>query len=131
MVSFKLSLTAPRAFLVFVPCLLVLVAAGGRTAVEPSPRSAGLALASLLGVFVASDVIVGRAPASPRDSSRHRRRHDGARPARRPGVFAPKRHWAYTPLFVYLPHRRIITQDFAQSPGRGAEVAGLGSVVRG
>ncbi len=89
-----------------------------------------------LGVFIASDVIVGRAPASPRDyrAPIGAARHDGARQPDAPLVFAPNRHWAYTPLFVYLPHRHIITQDFklrADPKLRGAQVAGLGSVVRG
>ena len=109
-VSYQLTLTASRAFLIFVPYLLIVIAAG---AVRLSNRraQASVVAALLAGLFSASTVILHRMPISPRDYQGLAR---GIQARSQPGdlVFAPGSHWGYTPLFYYLDHRRLVTQDF-------------------
>lgn len=112
-VSNWLTLTAARAFLQFVPYLVLLVAAG----TWPLARRpiAAAALAATLGVLFAGSVVVLRqTPTSTRD---YQGLADTLGASIRPGdrVFAPPRHWAYTAMFFYLDHRQLVATDYASA----------------
>ncbi|MEQ1896966.1 MAG: hypothetical protein ABL971_06195 [Vicinamibacterales bacterium] len=108
--SYKLSLTAPRAFVVFVPYLLIVIAAG---AVAISGRrlvAAGIAIV-LVTLFSVSAVVLRNTPVSPRDYQGLSRAINARL---QPGdlIFTRRSHWAYTPVFYYLDHDRLVAEDF-------------------
>ena len=111
--SYVVTLTAPRVFLQFVP-YLVLLAASGAWPLRRR-RTVAAALAVVLGLtFAWSAVALRRTPTSTRDYQGLAR---GLASAMQPGdlVFTPARHWAYTPIFFYLDHRRIVAMEYAEA----------------
>lgn len=105
--SFNVALTAPRAFVMFVPYLLIVVAAG-----VLSLRAWPIVGAALLIVFAASTVVLRAVPISPRDY-RGLAEAMNARMEAGDVVFTPARDWAYTPMFLYLDHRRLVAANYA------------------
>jgi len=106
-------LLAPRAALIFVPYLLVLVAAGaprfGRR------RAAGAAAAiGLVALFSASVWHFRVMPTSVRD---YEALAEGMSARMLPGdlVFTEHRDWATTPIFYYLKGARVVTRDFGDA----------------
>ncbi len=116
--SFKVTLLAPRGFLLFVPFLLIVTAAGALALARRREVAVLLALA-LTVIFSASAVIVRRAPISPRDYQGLARAMN-ARLEPSDLVFV-RRSWATTPLFYYLPHDRLIAKDFAAATQQAPE----------
>lgn len=105
-VSYVLTLTAPRAFLIFVPYLLIVVAAGAVSVARR--RVVSLTVGALLvSMFAASTVILHRTPISPRDYQGLGRQIQ-ARLQPDDLIFVPGGHWGYTPLFFYLDHDRLV-----------------------
>jgi hypothetical protein len=111
--SYLVPLTAQRAFLIYIPYLLIVIAAG--VVALARRRFVAVAFAAALSVaFAASVLIAAGSPNTPRD-------YQGlARAMNRqlqPGdlVFALPRNYADTPMFVYLDHRRLVASDYAQA----------------
>lgn len=111
--SFLVSVLAERAFLVFVPALLVLVAGG----VFALPRTGLLragAVAVLAAIVASSLVYNNQRRQSPND-------YKGLAEAMRPLwkaedlIFVGHRAWADTPFLHYLPEGRYVTQDYAEA----------------
>lgn len=112
-ISFKLSILAPRAFLVFVPFLLILIAAGAVNTFRQNSRWA-YAPALLLTVFAASVPYTSQLPGSPRDYKAIAAAiADDIRPDDL--VFVRNRHWADTPLFYYLNDVQFVVSDHAEA----------------
>ncbi len=108
--SAKVEILAGRAFLVFVPALLVLVA-GAVTAVPALwPRLA--LVAALAGLFAASVPWSFAKPGSPRD---YKALVAGMQADYRPGdlVFVLDKWWEEAPLFYYLPGAQYVFGDYA------------------
>lgn len=95
------------------PNLLIVIAAG---AVAISGRrlvAAGIAI-SLVPLFSASAVILRNTPISTRDYQALSR---ALNTRLQPGdlIFTRRRHWAYTPVFYYLDHDRLVAEDFSDA----------------
>ena len=109
-VSLVVPVTVPRAFSMFVPYLLLVIAAG--VVASFKRRSTGLLLAAGLALmFGYSSYLLRQIPNSPRD---YRGLAQGVMAQLQPGdlIFVPYRHWAYTPSFFYLPHERLVASDY-------------------
>jgi hypothetical protein len=109
--SIRVSVAAPRAFLIFVPFMLVLCAAGlGAVARRPAARVP--AFAALSTLFLAGALYARDMPSTPRD-------YQGIADAMRPlmtsddMVFVRKRNWADTPLFYHLKDVDYVAEDWA------------------
>lgn len=110
MISFKMTLLAPRAFLVFVPALLVLVAAGAVALARG--RLSDMALAALLVVLTAASVPYPMTdPGSPRD---YKGLAAAINAKRQPGdlVMVRRRNWEDTPIFYYLRDANLVANDY-------------------
>ncbi|WP_413864219.1 glycosyltransferase family 39 protein [Albidovulum sp.] len=110
--SAKVEILANRAFLLFVPALLVLVA-GAVTAIPLSwPRH--VVAAALIGLFAASLPWSFARPGSPRD---HKALVAGMQASYRPDdlVFVLDKRWEEAPLFYYLPAARFVFGDYAEA----------------
>ena len=112
-ISFKLTLTAPRAFLIFVPYQLILIAVGVVALSRTRVAAAGIA-AVLVSVFAASTAILHRTPFTTRDYQELGRQIE-ARSEPEDLVFTPTKHWAYTPLFFYVNHQRLVADHYADA----------------
>lgn len=122
LMSFKMTLLAPRAFLVFVPALLVLVAAGAVAMARG--RLSDFALTALLVALTAASVPYPMTdPGSPRD---YKGLAAGINAHRQPGdlVFVRRRNWQDTPIFYYLHGANLVAGDYsaALSAHPGARV---------
>lgn len=115
-VSFALTLTAPRAFLQFVPYLLLMTAAGVWQLRHRRAVAGGLAVVLSLA-FGGSAVVLRHAPTSARDYQGLARL---LTPSMQPGdlVFAPRAQWAFTPMFLYVDHDRLVATDYAEAVRR-------------
>lgn len=113
--SAKVEILAGRAFLVFVPALLVLVA-GAVTAI-PAAWPRHLVAAALIGLFAASVPWSLAKPGSPRD---YKALVAGMQADYRPDdlVFVLDKRWEEAPLFYYLPGARYVFGDYAAALGR-------------
>ena len=113
MISFKVTLTAPRAFAIFVPYLLILVAAGLE---RLAPRRVIFALtgAALVATFAWSAYLMFPVPTTPRD---YRGLAEAINARSQPGdlIFVPMRNWEVTPMFIYLPHERLVAQRYREA----------------
>jgi hypothetical protein len=102
---------ARRALLVFVPYVLIVIAAGARS--FSSQRFVAILLAVLLAsLFGASAWHFRRMPSSSRDYAgiadvinRHLQKDDV--------IFVPYRSWSVTPLFYYVDATRLVANDYA------------------
>lgn len=103
--SFKVPVTAPRAFLMFVPYLLLLAGAG-LDRLWRWPAAGALASAGLAALFAFSIVAADRLP-PPRDYQGLGRAL-AARLAPGDRILLPRADWRYTPVTVYLPHDRLL-----------------------
>jgi hypothetical protein len=108
-VSFHVALTAPRAFAIFVPYLLIVIAAG----VLAVPRRL-VVIAVLIVGFGTSAVLLRSVPVSPRDYQGLAR---AMQAEMQPDdlVFLPPAHWAFTPMSFYLDHRRLVAGNYANA----------------
>ena len=112
-----ISVLAQRAFLVFLPGLLLLAAAG-LTALLP--RRALPVGAALVAALFAGSVLFNRmGPNSPRD---YRTLAAAMAPRMQPGdlIFVRWRDWADTPLFYYLPGDGAVARDWAAAAAASA-----------
>lgn len=109
--SIKMSVLAPRAFLIFVPFLVILAAAG---LCEISQKVVALSLgAATVALFGSSAAYFHALPHSSRDykaagETLNRELHKGDIVMVRP------KHWADTPLFYYVRHADYIASDPAE-----------------
>jgi 4-amino-4-deoxy-L-arabinose transferase-like glycosyltransferase len=105
------SVLAPRAFLLFVPYLLILSAAGLASLSERvSKQVAAACVAGAAALFAASAVYSSPRPLSPRDYKTLAAR---MAPQMRPGdlVLVRSHDWSDTPLFYYLRDARYVATD--------------------
>lgn len=108
--SAKVAILASRAFLVFVPFLVILAAGSAAGIARIWPRRAAVAL--LVVLFAASVPYSFEKPGSPRDyktlvaGMRRDWRADDL-------VFVLEKRWEEAPLFYYLPDARYICADYA------------------
>lgn len=109
-VSFKVELLAGRAFNIFVPYLLILIAAGAVSVARRRVIAAALAV-GLFVLFGASELALRQLPASPRD---YRGLASAMEAQFQPGdlVFVRSREWSHTPIFFYLEARRLVGADY-------------------
>jgi Dolichyl-phosphate-mannose-protein mannosyltransferase len=110
--SYKLTLTAPRAFLIFVPYVLILVAAGVVALARTRLRAVAIAV-PLLAMFSASAVILHRTPISFID---YRGLSDALSKKMQSDdlIFVQPRSWEVTPFFYYLDQRRLVAADYSE-----------------
>lgn len=116
--SFKVSILADRAFLIFVPCLVIAVAGGVATIGQPVLR--GAATVAVLAIFAASVPYSYTRPGAAND-------YKGLAARMAPDlraddlIFVLDRSWTDTPLFYYLPDARYVFADYAaalqENPG--------------
>lgn len=108
--SAKVAILADRAFLVFLPSLLVLIAGGVAAIPEPLPRRT--AATALIGAVAASLPWSFAKPGSPRD---YKALVAGMQADYRPDdlVFVLDKRWEEAPLFYYLPGARYVFADYA------------------
>lgn len=106
-ISYAIRLTAPRAFAIFVPYLLIVVAAG----VVAMPRRI-LAIVALAVIFPASAVMLHDVPVAARDYQGLARAINSRLQAG-DVIFTPPQDWAYTPMYFYLDHARLVSFDYA------------------
>lgn len=107
--SHLVPVTAPRAFLIFVPYLLIVVAAG----VAVLPRWLGIGVAALLALVFAVSIRLARAePVSPRDYKTLALTIN-AKSQSGDLLFVPPLRWDYAPLFFYLNGPTPVAGDYA------------------
>jgi hypothetical protein len=102
---------ARRALLVFVPYVLIVVAAGARSLLARKILAAPLA-AMLVTLFVASAWHYRLMPSSPRDYAGIAAAIDRSSKAE-DVIFAPSRSWVFTPLFCYIGTSRFVANDYS------------------
>jgi len=105
------SVLAPRAFLIFMPFLLILCVAGALAL--PGGRGARLAAPTGLAlVFALSVPYAAERPGSPND---YKGLAAGMIPLMQPGdlVFLRKRDWSDTPFFYYMPDAAYVVEDWS------------------
>ena len=111
--SNTLTLTAARAFLQFVP-YLVLLAAAGAWPLRRRPVAAAALAVTLSLTFAGSTVVLRKTPTSARDyQGLARALASSLQPGDR--VFAPATDWAYTAMFFYLDHRQLVAANYAEA----------------
>jgi hypothetical protein len=117
-VSFKLTLTAPRAFAIFVPYLLVVIAAGV-AGVSRRRAAAGVVAVSLAAMFGASTVMLRNTPISLRD---YQGLAEVLNPSLGPGdvIFCRGPFWSHTPMFYYVEHARLAADDYRRALERAS-----------
>lgn len=111
--SYQVSILAPRAFLVFVPYLLILCAAGAIGLFKNNllrPTVVGLCVL----VVAASVPYATKKPGSPND---YQGLAKAMQPELRPDdlVFVRNRNWVDTPFFYYINNARFVVSDYAAS----------------
>ncbi len=112
-VSYRISVLAPRAFLVFLPALLVVSAAGALRIA--SSRKASLAIGGALCLlFALSLPYAAQKPGSPRD---YKTLAAQMIPAMEDGdvVFVTRRDWTDTPFFYYVPDARYVVEEWSSA----------------
>src|SRR5262249_28033100 len=100
-----------QALLVFVPYLLIVLAAGTRELIRIKIVAAPLVVA-LVSLFSASTWYFHVTPSSPRDYAAIARLIN-ARLKTEDVVFVRPRKWYVTPLFYYLDASHLIAKDYA------------------
>ena len=109
-VSFRIELIAGRAFNIFVPYVLILIAAGAVSIARRRVVAAGLTIA-LFVLFAASALALRQFPASPRD---YRGLASAMEAQFQPAdlVFVRPREWSQTPMYFYLKPQRLVATDY-------------------
>jgi 4-amino-4-deoxy-L-arabinose transferase-like glycosyltransferase len=107
-ISYVVPLTAPRAFLIYVPDLL-LVTAAGTDLLLANGIVAVLLGAGLLVLSIMSIGFSKRTPTSPRDY-RGLAEMIHARMAPGDAILVYAHNWKYTPLIYYMRHDRLIVK---------------------
>lgn len=110
--SQKMSVLAPRAFLPFTPFLLLLVAAGMAALLQVRWIAIPVSL-GVVALFATSSVYFHNLPHSPRDYKLIARviaREEQSGDV----IFVRPRHWQDTPLFYYLPRAHYVVDDHAR-----------------
>ncbi len=108
--------TAERAFLIFVPYILVVVAGGISTLFDV--KSVRVPLTAGLGaLFAASVLMLYATPNSPRDYQGIAGKMNAQM---QPGdlVFLRPHSWIDTPVTYYLDHRRLVAADYVGATAR-------------
>ncbi|OYX45130.1 MAG: hypothetical protein B7Z02_02485 [Rhodobacterales bacterium 32-67-9] len=107
--SAKVAILASRAFLVFVPFLVILAAGSVTGIARVWPRRA--AAVALVALFAASVPYSFEKPGSPRD---YKALVAGMRPQLRADdlIFVLDKRWEEAPLYYYLPDARYIHIDY-------------------
>lgn len=113
LLSFRTAMLAPRAFLVFVPQLLVLIAAGV-TLPFFRRRLRGVLVGLCLFLGIASLPYSYANPGSPRDYKQLAAKLK-PRLFKEDRVLVRYRHWAFTPFFYYLRNAHFVDADFLRS----------------
>lgn len=110
-ISFKVALAADRAFLVFLPSLLLLCAAGLSVLLQRR-LTAVIAGAAVAGFFAWGLVYNARRPQSGND---YKGLAAQMQAAMQPGdlVLVRRRDWITTPLLYYLPDARLVAEDWS------------------
>ncbi len=111
--SFFRPMVDRQAMLVFVPYLLIVLAAGARHLSKNKVLVAALAIA-IVSLFSASAWHFHALPSSPRDYaaiSKEINEHLGENDV----IFVRSRKWFETPLFYYLDPSRLVATDYAAS----------------
>ncbi len=111
--SYKVSILAPRAFLIFVPYLLILSAAGAVWLFRDDRlRLASIGLCVL--VFAASIPYAAKKPGSPNN---YHEIAQAMRPEMQSGdlVLLRDRNWVDTPLFYYINDAKFIVSDYQEA----------------
>ena len=105
----KVSMLAPRAFLIFIPYLLILIAAS--ICILPKPTRPILT-ALLAGLFAYSIHFASLKPPSPND---YKTLAQLMAREMMPGdlIFVRNRNWVDTPLFYYLPNKRYVAENYS------------------
>jgi len=112
--SFAVSVAAARAFLVFVPFLLLLTAAGLVTCAERLPRSLTLGGAAAVALLWAGSIDRSwQMPYSPRAYDAIAA-HVAAHGAPGDPVFIRARHWADTPIMYHLKNVRYVAENYEE-----------------
>ena len=108
--SLAVSVTAARAFLLFVPFLLTLCAAGALGIFRSTAARLAMS-AAVIVLFGLSVPYYAAKPVSPRD---YKEIANQIRDRMEPGdlFFVKARNWVYTPLFYYLPDVEYVTEDY-------------------
>lgn len=111
--SFRVELIAERAFNIFIPYVLVLVAAGV-VAIARTRVRAAVVYTALLATFIVSAVGLRQVPISPRD-------YRGLAQAMETQfqaddlVFIRPKDWSHTPLLYYLEPKRLVGSHYADA----------------
>ena len=112
--SYTLTLMAPRAYMLFVPYLVLLAASGAWLAGGRRPLVAAALVVVLGPMFVGSAVVLRRTPTSTRDyQGLARALTSSLEPGDR--IFVHERYWAVTPIFFYLDHRQLIATAYNEA----------------
>ncbi len=108
--SYAVTVNAARAFLLFVPFLLMLCAAGAVGIIQSTVGRLALS-AAVIVIFALSIPYNATAPISPRD---YKEIASQIRSQMKPGdlFFVKPQDWVYTPLFYYLPEVEYVTEDY-------------------
>ncbi len=111
--SYVLSVIAARAFLLFVPFLVVIAAAGALHVVRLRSLRAGIVAASVV-LFAMSVPYAAKKPKSPRD---YKTIAQHMLPLMHSDDLVLVRHrdWADTPYFYYIPNANYVTGDYAET----------------
>ncbi len=112
LLSFKLTLLAPRAWMVFLPFILVASSAGTTNLLNTRPALGKVLIALLFVLFAASVPYSWKVPNSPRDYQALARAVEGAM---QPSdlFFVQKNSWVDTPFFYYLPDANYVAEDWS------------------
>jgi 4-amino-4-deoxy-L-arabinose transferase-like glycosyltransferase len=108
----------PQALVMFVPYVLIVLAAGARAAARPVVLRGALAVA-LAALFATSVWHFQTTPQSPRDYAGLAAQMN-ARMQPNDLIFVQPRRWFVTPLFYYLDQSKLVSADyaaFASKPG--------------
>ncbi len=111
--SFYQTVLAPRAFMIFVPYLLILIAAGVAT-IRSRRYVYAPAIAALLVIFALSTAHFKTTPNSPRD---YKGLAERLVPEIEPNdqVFVLHRNWWQTPIFYFLNHEQLVAENFDEA----------------
>ena len=112
-ISFRLSLTASRAYLLFVPYLIMLVAAGTFRLSQRPPVAVALAV-FLAAVFGTS---VWKSKLTPNSSRDYQGLAQELNAKLRSGdlIFVAPRSWWQTPLYYYIDQKRVVAENYEQA----------------
>jgi uncharacterized membrane protein len=122
--SFAVPMIARRALLIFIPYVLIVIAAGARALGARTLFAVPLG-AALISLFAMSAWLFRTMPSSPRDYAGIANALN-QRLQSNDVILVPKRSWGVTPLFYYIDASRLVAADYsaflATRPNVGAWV---------